>query len=566
MGDILNEDQVRAVEYPGRYVLVNAGPGSGKTRVIIERVKRFLTLGIDPRDILLLTFTNNAAKEMVERIDNQNILACTFHSYCYRVLREFLPPEKRPFSVIDEDDQTKLVKSILVSLDSTINPDSISEYISLRKSKGIPPSNSTKLMEVVYREYNRLCKKHNMYDFGELQLEALNYASLTNGRFKHILIDEYQDTDPVQWEFTKLISVGTESMTVVCDEQQSIYGWRGADIQNVLKYPEHFGADIITLRRNYRSTPEIVEIVNKVVNSATEKLCDKELYSERPSGTRPKIITYNTDRDEARDIVNMIARTGKPHECMILYRANWMSRILEEELTRQKIPYKITDGVGFYRRREIKDIIAYLRLLYNPIDESAASRIVNVPARGIGKVALVKLVEKYGSICEGIVKSSDPKVSSLRSLLTYLRDSNSTPSETIKNIINITNYEEYIQDQDRMDNIGSLISGAQVFGGSLEDYMMMITLLTDNTEPSEFTVRLMTVHGSKGTEANNVFVIGLEQGILPHKAGELEEERRLFYVAISRAKDNLVLSNSRRRWVFDRSISTSPSEFLDIIR
>jgi DNA helicase-2/ATP-dependent DNA helicase PcrA len=520
---------------------------------------------------LLVTFTNNAAREMLERIDNRDVLACTFHSLCYRLLREFLPYDRRPFTILDEDDMTKMLSSIITDMGYSIAAKLVVDHIGLMRSKGTPPPNLCSpddIMGMIYSEYEMLRCRHNMFDFGALQVDALEFVPLVVSRWKYILIDEYQDTDPVQWELTKILERGAESVTVVCDDQQSIYGWRGADISNVLKFPEIFNADVINLRKNFRSTPEIVDVVNRVVMSAKEKLGEKDLVSVRESGSRPRILTYRDDRAEARGIVDMIVNRGSPNDHLILYRANWLSRLIEEELIRVRIPYRVVDGVGFYRRREIKDIIAYIRLIYNPLDEVAARRVINTPPRGIGKVTVENAIQMYGSLCEAIVRSNNEKISTFRGIIEWIRNESATPADMIQNIIKMTKYEAYIGEEDRIDNVKSLISGAIAFGGVLDDYMMVVTLLSDdNVQSADKCVKMMTIHAAKGTEAKYVYVIGLEDDILPHSfSSNVEEERRLFYVAVSRAKDDLVMTNAMGRWRFTKFVSGRSSRFLDEVK
>jgi DNA helicase-2/ATP-dependent DNA helicase PcrA len=535
-----------------------------KTRVIVERVRWLLERGIVPRGILLLTFTNNAAKEMLERIENPEILACTFHSLSYRILTEFLPSDKKPFTVIDDDDQEKLVRSIVKELGLGVSPKIVLEYINYAKSKGSAPTSSTSEEEQVYREYERVRISRREYDFGALQMDALLYANKCNGRWKHILIDEYQDTDPVQWELTKILEEGSESITVVCDDQQSIYGWRGADINNILRYPEYYDAPVITLRYNYRSTKDIVRAINNVVESASEKLCNKDLVAIRESGIPIKVLTFSSDIQEAGGIADMIRERGSPGNHMILYRANWMSRIVEEALTVRRIPYRVIDSTGFYKRREIRDLMAYLRLLYNPLDESAALRIINTPPRGIGKILIEKMVGNYGSICKAIEISNNKNLRLFGDSLNYIRSNSKTAFEILQKIIKLTNYMNYLSDDDRVENVNRLLEGAISFGGSLDEYMMMVMLLSDDNETTVGgSVRLMTMHSAKGTEAKHVYVVGVEEGIIPHPLSwSVEEERRLFYVAISRAMDELVVSNTVRRWRFTEYTSSVPSRFI----
>jgi DNA helicase-2/ATP-dependent DNA helicase PcrA len=540
---------------------------SGKTTVLIQRVRRLIDLGADPGAILLLTFTNNAAKTMLDRLDGAALLACTFHSFCYRILREYLPEDRRAFTVLDQEDLTKLLKGIMTDMSITLSPANVVEYIGLRKSKGEVPTGSTTI-DRVYQEYERRRIAQNVYDFGSLQVDALLYAPSIVGRYKHVLIDEYHDTDPVQWELTKVLAEGTDTLTVVCDDQQSIYGWRGADIQNILRFPQYFpSTEIINLSDNFRSTPEIVDVVNRVVKCAKEKLCDKDLVSKRSSGVRPIVQAYDTDRAEARGIVDMIAGTP-PGDNMILYRANWQSRVFEEELTRRRIRYRVVDSVGFYRRREVKDILAYMRLIYNPLDEAAASRIINVPPRGIGRKTVESAVLVHGTLCNAILLSSDPKISKVRSILSYIRGERQPPATTMESILSLTKYLEYIQEDKRVDNIKSLVGGAASFGGTMEDYMLMVSLLSnEDAEEGTSQVRLLTIHSAKGMEAKHVYVVGVEDDLLPHNASEdIEEERRLLYVAVSRAMDTLVVSYTKGRWRYTKFVPAIPSRFIEEVR
>lgn len=588
----LNDRQLEAVRYSGRHLIVSAPAGAGKTFVIVERVKYLISHGADPTTILMLTFTNRAAREMLDRIQlavpDASIWASTFHSFCYHILKLYLPTDKSRFTVADDDDQGSILRRILKDTRSKESPGSMSEYINLNKSNGISVDGLQDTSKTrAWRIYEEYLEEHNLVDFGGLQTKALEYLPELN-QFKHILVDEYHDTSPVQLEIIKLLEPNTDSITVVCDDQQSIYSWRGATIRNILDFPKLYpDTRIINLERNYRSTKAIVNTINKLISHATEKLGDKVLYTNRKYGYEPVVVACPDEYNEAKLVGDRILWDRNYGSHMVLVRTNAQTRVIEEEFVSRRIPYHIIAATAFYRRREIKDCIAYLRWMYNKDDEVALGRIINLPARGIGTKTINRLVLEYGSLSKSIDEYTEDKESRVGRGIDNLRSIRNVmaPMSTgsigiyLQELLTTSGYLGYmrqdtsIEGRGRIENIESLISGAYEFEtkfgveNSVEEYLAVISLLSDSDVDTEAgSVSIMTIHASKGLESKVVHIVGVEEDILPHLLskleGNIEEERRLMYVAISRAMDQVYITYCRRRNKNGQPIFPIPSRFI----
>jgi len=590
----LNSDQRKAVEYRGKHLLIQSGPGAGKTTTLMQRVKWLIERGVPPQCILLLTFTNHAANVMVERIEEgviggDMIHASTFHSFCYMIIRDFNQDKK--FTIADEDDQVKVLRNILLSNPRQVDgerltPEVAAEIINDYKCKGIWAEVSGDPTYVLYDEYLR---SHDIIDFGGLQMRALEYLEEPT-QWTHIMVDEYHDTSPIQFQLVRMLEQHCTSLTVVCDEHQSIYSWRGATIENILQFGEYFlGAEVVTLRRNYRSTQSIVSAITNLISYAEESIGRKELYSQRGVGPLPMVDSCWNNIEEAELVVGRIARSKLPYsEHIVLYRNNAMSRVLEEALMKAQIPYRVVAAISFYRRKEIKDVIAYLRWLHNPMDDPALRRIVNVPRRGVGKKTIEQLVAMHGSLAMAVLESDDPrdKLEPLRELRRDMEEvtKSGTILEVMDTILEKSGYLKYIKSTrdkdsvDREDNINSLLESAAQFCKqypqkcTLADYLHVVSLVSDadTLDEDRGCVSLMSIHASKGMEAGVVHLIGAEEGILPHQRSlredNLEEERRLAYVAISRAKNMAYITHCRNRMLYGRYMSMEPSRFIREIR
>lgn len=585
----LTSQQREAVEYPGRYALINSGPGSGKTRVLTERVRWFIEKGIDPRTILLLTFTNRAARVMHDRIGDsvgeqgRPVLASTFHSFCNMVLRSHIPP----FTIIDDKDQLRILGRLMVGMTVRVSgftsEQTAAEHINTTKGQGISAEVDGNYLYIVYERYLR---DHDLVDFGGLQLNVLPFLE-EDTQYKNILIDEYHDTSPVQLDIIQLLDRHADTLTVVCDDQQSIYQWRGATIDNILTFPDIFpGTKVMHLERNFRSTKAIVETVNRLISCATEKLPGKNLFSMREYGIPPIITCYYNHLDEANAIAKLIAKSpDPPNDHFVLYRTNGQSRVIEAALATLSIPYQVIAALSFYRRAEIKDVIAYLRVVYNSNDEDALTRIINVPRRGIGKKGMENFIEKHESLCNALKNSDDKKLKPLQVLLAHLRDyaSKNNIAKIVKEVVRAVKYIEMLEDKrdrttvNRVSNVKSLIIGALEYErtigkdhSTLGEYLAVISLMSDSDGmKKDNCTKLMSIHASKGLEAKHVYILGAEEGLIPHalsvRDGTIDEERRLFYVALSRAADTVHVSHCETRFNNKWYVDCDRSRFIDEI-
>lgn len=624
--DDLNPPQREAVEYLGGPLLVLAGAGSGKTRVLTYRIVYLIGAAkVNPWNILAVTFTNKAAGEMKERVEklmgyrSRNMWIGTFHSRCVRILRkecEFLGYPSN-FTIYDADDQLSLMKKTLKQMNVSHKqypPKSILEKISGAKTILLTPqeyASHTKsyfeeMVAKIYKTYQESLKSCNAFDFDDLisktvELFKENPKILKKyaNRFKHILVDEYQDTNYAQYVLLVQLASIHKNLCVVGDEDQSIYSWRGAEIRNILEFEQDFpDAKVIKLEQNYRSTKRILDAATSVVKNNINRK-GKILWTENKRGGKIYLFHKKDEREEARSTIDLIqheiCQTGKLNlrDFCVLYRTNAQSRALEEAFRRADIPYTIVGGIKFYERKEIKDLLAYLKVVVNPADDVSMRRIVNVPPRGIGETTIKNfdtLMEDFGiSLYEAMSRvdetslpnSKKDKIKKFIKLLNGYRklkkkvDAYELLSKIENDIgyLNILEKERTIEAESRIENVRELLASVKNFtveadDPSVEAYIAEVTLLTDidRWDEKKDVVTLMTAHNAKGLEFPVVFITGLEEGLFPHASSlyppsELEEERRLFYVGLTRAKRKVYLSYADRRSRFSGRFQF-PSRFI----
>ncbi len=598
----LNPEQKRAVETREGPVLVVAGAGAGKTKVIIERIRGLIAANVPPKQILAVTFTNKAAGEMKERLriseEANPPFIGTFHALGLLLIKENLKKLGigKTFSILDEDDSLKVIKECLeeLSLDpKQYDPSRIKNQISKFKNQLTAVEELggetlfVRTLSKIWARYEEKNKTHNALDFDDLLVRPTvlllhdeELLRVYQNRWRYIHIDEYQDTNEVQYTLSKLLAAAHRNIFVVGDVDQAIYSWRGADFKNILNFQRDYKeAKVITLEENYRSTDIILEAANAVIARNALRL-PKNLWTSR-SGTEPiKVIYAGDERMEAEMVISEImalrqaskrAGTQLPlGKIALLYRTNAQSRALEEAFLAHQIPYKIIGGIRFYERREVKDILAYLKLVQNPEDRVSKKRIINVPPRGIGKTLMLKI---FGNI-PNLKPEEKAKTDAFEKLIEDLRQKakDLSPRELIHAVLKTTGYREYIDDgtekgAERWLNIEELIGVAKKME-TLEAFLEHVSLFSidDKYDPSEDRVNLMTIHTAKGLEFEAVFVVGLEEGLFPHtlsrEAEHLEEERRLYYVALTRARTHLYLTLAGRRLIFGERVSNIPSRFL----
>jgi DNA helicase-2/ATP-dependent DNA helicase PcrA len=636
----LTEPQRAAVTHIDGPLLIIAAAGSGKTRVITRRVAYLMASGVPPQSILAITFTNKAAGEMKHRIsatsprpikdwgrlDQPWPIVCTFHSLCLRILKHYagqigLPPN---FSIYDSSDQSKLIKEAVKSLDlSTTNfpPAAIHAAISNAKNKlvdaaGFAAGNHDffgRMVARVYTKYQQLLDANQAMDFDDLLLRTA-YAlrdhrpilAELQERFSFILIDEYQDTNHAQYVIAHAIAARRRNLCVVGDPDQSIYAWRGADINNILNFEKDYpDATVVRLEQNYRSTKTILSLADKLISHNFRRK-DKKLWTENQEGEKAIVIHSQDEHDEARAIVDELKARAKAgvawNQMAVFYRINALTRVMEDALRRGEVPYQIARGVEFYNRKEIKDVLAYLRVLANRSDEVSLERILNVPTRGIGDGTLKHLqahavavgsnlwsaLQLAGQV-DGVSTRALGGIGQFVRLIESISIAPGTPIRTImEDLVRRSGMEAMLRKEDpdaenELANVNELISSAAEYDqenpeGTLDDYLSRVSLVSDADHLGpEGAVTLMTLHAAKGLEFPVVAIIGLEEGLLPHSraqnnADELEEERRLFFVGITRAQEKLILSKAayrtirglRERTAASQFLSQLPQELLDI--
>ncbi len=605
----LNPEQLRAVLHKEGPMLVLAGAGSGKTRVATFRIANLINDGVSPREILGLTFTNKAAAEMKERVHKyagHNVLVTTFHSLGARLLRESIANlgYTADFVIYDEDDAEKLLKETFreLGVSTSIELKTARSYISKKKNGQFQELDEA--LEGVYARYNEKLKKCNACDFDDLLRlpvelfsqfpEVLAYYQ---DRFRYMLVDEYQDTNGAQYNFVKLLSGDACNLFVVGDPDQSIYSWRGANIQNILNFEKDFaGAQVVRLEQNYRSTNIILQAANAVITRNNGRY-EKSLWSALGDGEKISLFIARSEREEARFVAQKIeaANTSYSNIC-VFYRTNMQSRVLEDEFLSRRIPYVIVGGISFYLRKEIKDVLSMLRLLENPQDVISFLRVVNLPKRGLGETTLEKIVdaaEKSGMpILNFVLQNIENMPFTLTAkqkeglkdfaktfeMLNEVKETESI-AELVRAAIFRSRYIEVIaQDsetkQERLENLEELIVKAEEWQDSQEEpkltnFLADTSLSTslDTQNGSDQAVTLMTMHNGKGLEFEIAFLVGLEEDLFPHinsrnSEEQIEEERRLFYVGITRAKKRLYISFAQVRSLWGGTRSMRPSRFI----
>lgn len=607
----LNDKQREAVEHIDGPCLVIAGAGSGKTKVLTTRIANLIAQGIPSYNILAITFTNKAAHEMKERLeklvsDNQAFVG-TFHSFGVRIIRENAPllGLDRNFSILDSDDVLSIIKKILKDngYDTKNNPPSyIRNRISTIKNDMLTDDeiNNTlrtpqdKIAIEVYYQYMDVLRKNNSVDFDDLLrlpvklfTEHKDVLADYQEKYRYILIDEYQDTNEVQYKLSKLLAKKYQNIFIVGDPDQSIYMFRGANFRNILNFEKDYkNAKVIPLEENYRSTTSILDTANSVIKNNKERK-EKKLWSSKGEGSKVKYLRAYDGKHEINLVLDEIKRLleqgYEKKNISVLYRTNAQARLVEEMFLKANVPYKVVGSYYFYSRKEIKDLICYLRLILNNNDEISLRRIINVPKRGIGPSTIQKLEnvakEKNISIFEAIESGREKEFKDLILDLTQ-KSEDLTLTELIDLILDETNmkseYENYksLENELRLDNLEEFKSITKTFeertgSVSLADFLEEISLIADVTEhkEDEDVVTLMTIHSAKGLEFEVVFLIGMEDGIFPHQnsfceEGGLEEERRLCYVGITRAKEKLYISNAKRRILYGKDVMNPPSRFI----
>ena len=639
----LNEPQKEAVLHKDGPIMIIAGAGSGKTKVLTTRIAHLMAAhGVDAFNILALTFTNKAAKEMKERVertlgntDARNLYIGTFHSVFARILRSEAHRMGYPnsFTIYDTDDAKSVVKTVVNELnldDKHYKPATVYNRISSAKNALVGPAeyandyyiqqedmrSNRPAIAQIYDAYAKRCFKNGAMDFDDLLIKM--YELLKNfpealskyqRKFKYILIDEYQDTNPAQYEIIKLLGAQHENVCVVGDDAQSIYSFRGATIQNILQFQKDYDdVKVVKLEQNYRSTQNIIHVANEIISNNKGQI-EKHLFTDNAEGEKIKVVRTMSDNEEGKFVADTIQEQKlRNHfnnkDFAILYRTNAQSRAFEESLRRMGIAYTIYGGISFYQRKEIKDYVAYLRLLVNTNDEEALKRIINIPARGIGKTSVDRAIlaanennisfwdvltraREFG-FKAGTLEAIDNFVLMIKSFASMLQTKNAydvavhvgKQTAFVKELFN----DKSTEGVQRYENIQELLNSikewtespdteeGELVDKSLASYLQQITLLTDADEkdPNADTVKLMTIHAAKGLEFGCVFAAGLEEMLFPNAMSintreELEEERRLFYVVITRAKKKLWITYANTRYKFGSLVQNEPSRFLNEI-
>lgn len=632
----LNEQQREVVSAPLEHLAVIAGAGSGKTKVLVHRMAWLIQHGVSANQILAVTFTNKAAAQMRDRVEGLTQLSVrhmwigTFHGLAHRLLRLHWKQAGLPesFQILDSEDQLRLIKKVqsALNLDNEHWPPAQSQWYinakkdeALRSNKIVPNNHFEKILNKVYELYEQQCQRSGLVDFAELLLRSYEVLSETpellahyHNRFAHILVDEFQDTNAIQYAWLKLLAGTNAKLMIVGDDDQSIYGWRGALIENIYRFNHDFPSDIIRLEQNYRSTQNILAAANSIIANNANRF-GKNLWTQGDAGDLLSLYMAFNEIDEARFIVSQVKYWRDQgidlSEMAILYRSNAQSRILEEELLGASIPYRVYGGQKFFERAEIKDALAYMRLITNPHDDASFERSVNMPPRGIGHTTLAEIREYAKTYNRSLWQASlevieqkklsaraENCVSAFLQLIQYFQQSLAIlplNSQTKIVIEQSGLYAHYAKDQtdrtqSRLENLDELIQATDQFTPDpsfslppLQAFLSYVTLESGENQASahENSVQLMTLHSAKGLEFQVVFLAGMEEGLFPHKMsleeeGRLEEERRLCYVGMTRAKKLLYLTYAESRRVngmqnfryMSRFINEIPSELINEIR
>jgi DNA helicase-2/ATP-dependent DNA helicase PcrA len=626
--EFLNPEQRAAVEHGDGPLMVLAGAGTGKTRVLVHRIARLVETGAEPWTILAVTFTNKAAGEMRHRL--RGLLGSradamwigTFHATCARLLRKYGEHVglTKSFVIFDDDDQIRLVEKLLkeTGLDEQVSARTVLSRFDRAKNRGVDPravktGAFDDVVEKIFPMYQGQLEKENAVDFNDLILKTLELFTIEDAartlrtRFRHVLVDEFQDTNRVQYDLVSKLADATRNLTVVGDDDQSIYAWRGAEPRNLLDFDRDFpDAIVVKLEHNYRSTQVILDAANGVISKNRDRH-EKALWTDKAGGDLIEVYQAGDERGEAYYVAQTIRRLldegpASPSDVAILYRTNAQSRVLEEHLRAARVPAKVVGAVSFFERKEVKDVIAYLRLLGNPAADSAFERVVNVPARGLGETTVDRLrsamraglgtmLEAARAAARGEVAGIGPaprkKLHAFVELLDGLRDviaQGASVGETIIQVVDRSGLrakleaDENSDSRDRLDNLAELVTIASDFDEesgepqTVDGFLERIALAAPaDQSTSQETVTLMTIHIAKGLEWPVVFITGMEDGLFPSlreregvsEDAALEEERRLAYVAITRARERLVLSHARTRRVWGEIRLQGPSRFFD---
>jgi len=601
-------------------MLVLAGPGSGKTRVIVQRVAYLISQSIRPYNILAITFTNKAAEEMRNRLTALNIhrgtTMCTFHSLAARLLREFSAEVNLPhnFSIYDDADQKVAMRDALKACEldaQNYPPARMLNVVSKYKNDLMTPDQVTqkgeydfraKVMANIYKAYQQQLTDNAALDFDDLLMRLAfllrdkpKLRNLLNNRYKYVLVDEYQDTNHCQYQIARGLSLSHDNLFVTGDPDQSIYGWRGADIGNILAFEQDYpNAKVVRLEENFRSTPQVLELADELIRTNIQRK-EKNLFTSNPPGITPNLVEYYNEYEEADGLAQWIRQLRREkfdyRQIAVFYRVNSMSRVLEESLRREHIPYQIVRGIEFFKRREIKDMIAYLRLLINPSDQVSLKRIINRPARGIGNTTIDRLLahcQSTGKDIWHVINTVDQvqtintaakaRVRKFVDLIVNIQKQLDRPVAEIMRLVyeqsTLKNALAAERTEDPADNVGELINSAVRFDSenenpTLAEYLHLIALVSDSDayDQQAGAVSLMTLHAAKGLEFPAVSIIGVEQGLIPHSRSvgntdAMEEERRLLFVGITRAKQTVKLSFARNRTIQGVSLASIRSEFL----
>ena len=608
----LNDKQKEAVMHVDGPCLVLAGAGSGKTKVLTERIVNLINNGVSPFNILAITFTNKAAREMRERVYNSieeeanKIFIGTFHSLGLKIVREnaSVIGYSNNVTILDRDDVNTLIKRFMkeLNLDTEHYPvKSILNKISFAKNEGLSPDELDKFAKApldmasckVYKMYESALKRSNSVDFDDLLILPLRIFKKDKSvlekyqeHFKYILVDEYQDTNMVQYDMCKLLASKYRNLFVVGDMDQSIYSFRFANYMNVINFEkDNKDAKVIVLDENYRSTNNILNAANDVIKNNKERK-EKNLWSSKGDGDKIKYIRCDNEQEEASTVVRLtkelLDKGEKPSEIAVLYRTNGQSRVFEEAFLKENIPFKIVGSYFFYNRKEIKDLISYMHLIYNNNDDASLERVINVPRRGIGSKTIERLRSEASISDKSMfeVVSSGKELGFKNLIIDLTNESKNTDLVGLVDVIlDKTGIRKELEEKNdleseiRLENLNEFKSIALAFQEkgifSLEEFLENISLVSDKNEYKEVDdgINLMTLHSAKGLEFNDVFLVGMEEGIFPHNRSfesesELEEERRLCYVGITRAKDHLWLMNAKKRTLFGQVSMNFPSRFI----
>lgn len=608
----LNDKQKEAVMHIDGPCLVLAGAGSGKTKVLTERIVNLINNGVSPYNILAITFTNKAAREMRERVYNSieeeanKIFIGTFHSLGLKIVRENagVIGYSNNVTILDRDDVNTLIKKFMkeLNLDTEHYPvKSILNKISFAKNEGLSPEEFDKFAKApldmaackVYKMYESALKRSNSVDFDDLLILPLRIFKKDKSvlekyqeHFKYILVDEYQDTNMVQYDMCKLLASKYRNLFVVGDMDQSIYSFRFANYMNVINFEkDNKDAKVIVLDENYRSTNNILNAANDVIKNNKERK-EKNLWSSKGDGDKIKYIRCDNEQEEASTVVRLtkelLDKGEKPSEIAVLYRTNGQSRVFEEAFLKENIPFKIVGSYFFYNRKEIKDLISYMHLIYNNNDDASLERVINVPRRGIGSKTIERLRSEASISDKSMfeVVNSGKELGFKNLIIDLTNESKNTDLVGLVDVIlDKTGIRKELEEKNdleseiRLENLNEFKSIALAFQEkgifSLEEFLENISLVSDKNEYKEVDdgINLMTLHSAKGLEFNDVFLVGMEEGIFPHNRSfesesELEEERRLCYVGITRAKEHLWLMNAKKRTLFGQVSMNFPSRFI----